>query len=77
MTEKLKEGVSVRHIIDGYRDSKISQGIIRDHLITEKDINNICKMFNVDGIQKHSNDFVSVASIVAEMQTLDYNPILL
>ncbi len=34
-------------------------------------------MFNVDGIQKHSNDFVSVASIVAEMQTLDYNPILL
>ncbi len=74
---KLKEGVSVKHIIDGYRDSEISQEIIGDHLITEKDINNICKMFNVDGIQKHSNDFVSVASIVAEMQTLDYNPILL
>ncbi len=43
MAEKLKEGVSVRHIIDGYKDSEISQGIIRDHLITEKDINNICK----------------------------------
>ncbi len=40
VAEKLKEGVSVRHIIDGYRDSEIGQGIIRDHLITEKDINN-------------------------------------
>ncbi len=77
VAEKLKEGVSVRHIIDGYRDSEINQGIFRDHLLQKKTSIIICKMFNIDGIQKHSNDFVSVASIVAEMQTLDYNPILL
>ena len=34
-------------------------------------------MFNVEGIQKHSNDFISVATIVAEMRTMDYDPILL
>ncbi len=51
----------------------MSNGIFRDHLITEKNINNIRKAFNVDDIRKHSNDFVSVASIVREMQTFDYS----
>ena len=77
VAEKLKEGVGVSHIIDSFRNSEMADGIFRDHLITEKDINNIRKRFNVDGIQKHSNDFVSVANIVGEMQTLDYNSILL
>ena len=38
-------------------------------------MNNIArgKAFNVDGIQKHSNEFVRVASIVREMQTFEYN----
>ena len=77
VAEKLKEGVGVSHIIDSFRNSEMADGIFCDHLITEKDINNIRKRFNVDGIQKHSNDFVSVANIVGEMQTLDYNSILL
>ncbi len=49
----------------------MSNGIFRDHLITEKNKNNIRKAFNDDGIQKHSNNFVSVASITQEMQTFD------
>ena len=77
VAEKLKEGIDVSHIIDSFRNSEMADGIFCDHLITEKDINNIRKRFNVDGIQKHSNDFVSVANIVGEMQTLDYNSILL
>ena len=38
-------------------------------MISEKDVNNIRKQFNVDDIKKHSNDFVSVATIVEEMET--------
>ncbi len=42
-----------------------------------KDVNNIRKIFNTDGIQRHSNSFVSVSTMVDEMQALDYNAIVL
>ncbi len=41
-------------------------------------MNNIRKIFNTsDGIQRHSNDFVSVSTMVDEMQASDYNAVLL
>ena len=77
VAEKLKQGISSNRIIQDIRESNITGGIGRDHLISEKDLNNIRKLFNTDGIQKHPNDLVSVLTIVEEMQTLDYNVILI
>ena len=77
VAEKLKQGITSSRIIEDVRGSGIVEGIFREHLISEKDVNNIRKQFNVGDIKKHSNDFVSVATVVEEMETLDYNAILL
>ncbi len=46
-------------------------------MISGKDVNSIRKIFNTDGTQRHSNDFVSVSTMVDEMQASDYNAVLL
>ena len=74
VAEKLKQGITSGHIIEDIRESGIAEGICREHLISEKDIS---KQFNIDGIKKHPNDLISVASIIEEMQTSIYNAVLL
>ena len=76
IAEKLKQGITGERIIEDIRSIK-NRDIDREHLVSQKDIQNIRKQFNIDGVRKHQNDFISVSCIVEEMQTLEYNPILL
>ena len=77
IASKLKKGVTTQRIIDDIRDCSDSRQISREHLVCWKDISNIQKQYNIEGIRKHPNDLISVSSIVEEMETLDYNPIVL
>ena len=77
ITSKLKKGITNQRIIDDIRHCSENSQINREHLISHKDINNIQKQFNIEGIRKHPNDLISVSSIVEEMDALDYNPVLL
>ena len=76
IAEKLKQGVMVERIIEDIRSTE-DKDINRAHLVCRKDIQNIRRQFNIDGVRKHTNDLISVSCIVEEMQTLEYNPILL
>ena len=76
IASKLKKGITNQRIIDDIRDCSENSQINREHLIRHKDINNIQKQFNIEGIRKHPNDLISVSSIVEEMDALDYNPVL-
>ena len=76
VAEKLKQGIPSSRIVEDIRDTGTAQGICRKDLISEEDVNNIKKRFNIDGIQKHTNDLVSVATIVEEIQVSKYNAIL-
>ena len=73
---KLKEGKTPQRILDNIRDNTETH-IVRKHLVNRKDINNIRNQFNIDGIQRHRNDLLSVTSWVKEMEMLPYNPVLL
>ena len=50
VAEKFKQGITSSRIIEDVRGSGIVEGIFREHLISEKDVNNIRKQFNVDDI---------------------------
>ena len=73
---KLQQGVTIQRILDDIRDHDEGTLITREHLINRKDVTNICNQYNI-GIQKHPNDLLSVSSWVEEMETLEYNPVLL
>ena len=45
--------------------------------MNKKDRNNIKKQFNIEGIQRHQNDLVRVSTWVEEMESLEYNPVLI
>ena len=76
IASKLRQGISPQRILDDIRDQHESR-ITRTHLVTKKDITNIRNPFNIEGIQKHKNDIISVSSWVDEMETLAYNPVVL
>ena len=44
--------------------------------MSRQDIHNIQYQLNLQCIEKHSNDYMSVSAWVAEMQDLAYNPVL-
>ena len=66
---QLSKGISFDHILDDVRDS-IGSSIQRIHLLTKKDILNIERAYNIKGIQKHSNDAISVTAWVEELRNL-------
>ena len=68
VAEKFKQGIPSIRIVEDVRNTGTAEGICRKDLISEKDVNYIKKQFNIDGIQKHTNDLVSVATIVEEIQ---------
>ena len=72
----LSKGLSEKSILDKIRDN-FTEGINRDHLITTMDIKNISRKYNISGIQRHTNDQTSVALLVEELRSLDYNPIVI
>ena len=75
IASKLQEGVSEKKILDGICNNV--HGDSREHLVTLQDIQNICQQFNIEGIQRHSNDLQRVKIWVEEMSSQIYNPVLL
>ncbi|XP_065219711.1 uncharacterized protein LOC135845174 [Planococcus citri] len=66
---KLLQKVPAEAIIDDVRDSVVSDNFERVHLLTNTDIYNIAKEFGITSeYQKDSNDGVSVAKFVTEME---------
>ena len=51
--------------------------ISREQLLSRQDILNIQHQLNVESIQKHTNDLLSTCAWVNEMQTMQYNPVVL
>ena len=76
IAEKLKEGVSMEHILDSIRKS-VYNNINREHLINRQDIHNIKTHYNIEGINRHANKLISVNTWILDMQALPYNPILI
>ena len=66
-----------KRIIDDIRNFSESTDLHREHLISRKDIANIKRLYNIEGVQIHHNDLISVSAIVEEMETLKYNSILI
>ena len=74
---KLQQGITVERILDDIRNSLSSEGIKREHMVTRVDVNNVRLLHNIEGVIKHSNDLSSVCAWAEEMESLDYNPLLL
>ena len=72
---KLAQGVSMTSILDYIRDTQAGP-LTRDHLTTRADLRNIKHQYNIDCIQKDSDDATSVSRWVEEMMQENYNPIL-
>ena len=77
IASKLQNVVTSERIIDDIRNSSDSTDLHREHFISRKDIANIKRQYNIEGVQRHLNDLISVSAIVEEMETLKYNPILI
>ena len=73
---KLLQGVTIDRILDDIRDSVDEGGLKRCHHSTKKDIQNIKRVCNVDGVQKHSNDYTSVAAWVEELKSMEFCPVI-
>ena len=72
---KLENGVCMDKILDDIHDN-IDGKLNREHLINRQDIRNIRYQYNIEGIQKHSNDLFSVAAWVEEIKSCDDTTIL-
>ena len=62
-------------VLDFIRDTRAGP-LTRDHLVTRKDLNNIKHQYNIDCVQKDSDDATSVAHWVQEMEHENYNSVL-
>ena len=76
VSNKLLQGVTIDRILDDIRDSVDEGGLKRCHHSTKKDIQNIKRVCNVDGVQKHSNDYTSVAAWVEELKSMEFCPVI-
>lgn len=73
---KLCSGVHIDNILDQVRD-QVYQTLGCEHLINKQDIHNIQQQFSIDDVQKHSDDSKSVSAWVVELQSTEYDPVLL
>ena len=63
---KLHTGIPIDNILDEVRDNMCStKG--REHLISKQDIRNIGTQYSVDGVQRHTNDAVSVHAWIEKL----------
>ena len=80
IARKLCQGVSQQHILDTVRDSIGNDlELKRIHLLTQKDINNIERKYNINTVRRHKNNTISVAFWVDEMAKRgdETNPVIL
>ena len=68
-------GVSVDTILDDICD-EVTGTIEREHFMSCQDVHNIQYQLNLQSIEKHHNDHISVSARVAEIKDMAYNPIL-
>ena len=71
---QLAQGVTFEKILDCVRDS-VESKVQRIHLMNRKDLHNIQQAYNIQGIERHSNDALSVHAWVEEMKSKEHNPI--
>ena len=77
IANQLTIGVAFDRTLDDIRDN-VGSKFDRIHLLTRKDIRNIEKAYDIKGIQKHTNDAVSVSAWVEEqMAKEEGNPVVL
>lgn len=73
---KLRQGVSIEHILDDIRDS-VGTTVERIHLLSRKDMHNIETSFNLVRSQKHKDDATSIDCWVKEMKENEAtNPVI-
>ena len=48
----------------------------REHLLSRQDILNIKRQYNVQGVEKHKDDQLSILAWVSELNALDCSPVL-
>ncbi len=80
VARKLKEGVTVQRILDFIRDDvdEHSPHYTRQHIITKQDVHNIKRQFNIEGVQRHAEDQLSVCALVSEFtESNEYNPVVI
>ncbi len=77
LLKSLRQGFPQIELFRIFEAANLQEELQEIILISGKDVNNIKKIFNTDRIQRHSNDFVSVSTMVDEMQASDYNAVLL
>ena len=63
----------MEHILDSIRKS-VYNNIKWEHLINRQDIHNIKTQYNIEGINCHANNLISVNAWILDMQALPYNP---
>ena len=74
---KLQEGVTVEHVSDDIRENLLNNQVGRNQLVTRQDIMNVQRQLYIDIVQKGANDLLSVCAWVRELQSLQYNPVLI
>ena len=70
IANKLRHGITHQRNLDDIQevnDTNISQ----DDLVNKKDISNIKNQYNIEGIQRHQNELISVSSWLKEMEALE------
>ena len=65
--------VKIEKSMDDIRDN-VSSEMKRDHLLTQQDIR---RQYNIEGIERHHNDYTSILTWVEELRSLPYNPVVL
>ena len=75
IASKLQAGVPIERILDDVRDT-IHDHIEREHLLSRRDVFNIQRHLNIQCIEKHHSDHVSVSAWVTEMREMTCNSIL-
>ena len=72
---KLSQGIRMTSVMDYIRGSMCGP-LHRDHLITRADLHNIKQQYNINCMQKASDDTDSVLYWVQEMKCEEFNPVL-
>eukprot|EP00794_Sanderia_malayensis_P006481 gene6481-7221_t len=72
---KLASGMKLEKILDEIREDT-EHGITRGHLIERQDLMNIKHQYNIELMEKHKQDTVSVECWVEELKKCEFNPVL-
>ena len=72
---KLSQGINMSSVMDYIRGSMCGP-LNRDHLITHADLHNIKQQYDINCMQKASDDTDSVLYWVQEIQCEEFNPVL-